>query len=108
METLNSTSSPTAQGLDATLGDNSTFNAFMVAIAEIDKSTLFDNSQDTSDTVCLLFFAIPLRNGPIQFFAALLDVAVLFAVWVLPGRGSKQPGEHRVHVQHNRGATSLV
>ena len=59
METLNSTSSPTAQGLDATQGDNSTFNAFMVAIAEIDKSTLFDNSQDTSDTVCLLLSVIP-------------------------------------------------
>ena len=108
METLNFTSSPTAQGLSATQGANSTFNSFMVAIAEIDKSTLFDDSQDASDTVCLLFSAIPLRSAPIQFFVALLDVAVLFGIGVLPGRGSKQSGEHRVHVQHNRGATSVV
>jgi len=50
VETVNFTSSPTAQGLFATQGINATFNAFMTAIAEMDKGFLFGD-QDSEDSL---------------------------------------------------------
>lgn len=53
VESLNFTSDPASQGLFATRGINSTFNAFATAIAEIDKSTL--PSENEADEVALSF-----------------------------------------------------
>jgi len=83
----------------------------MTSIAEVDYDTVFGGDDySVSDAVCL-FSSLPTphplnRTHPV--FLVLLDVAVLFRVWVLPGRGSKQPGEHRAYLSYTRGATSLV
>jgi len=56
LETRNLSSSPTSEGLVATQGINTTFNAFMTAIAEVDYDTVFGGGvSDFTDVVCFPF-----------------------------------------------------
>lgn len=62
----------------------------MTAIAEVDYDTVFGSDEDTDITVavCVLLPQVPHplnRTHPVS--AVLLVMAVLFRVWVLPGRG---------------------
>jgi hypothetical protein len=65
LETRNLTTDPASEGLVATQGINTTFNAFMTAIAEVDYDTVFGNEDyDITDDVCLFF--LPSAPHPLE------------------------------------------
>ena len=110
LETRNFTNNATSEGLITTQGINATFDAFMVAIGEVDYYALFgeDDGNDVSDTVRLFFRCPHTLNWTQPVLLVLVDVAILFRAWVLPGRGPKQSSEHRADIFHDRRATVLV
>jgi len=82
VETLNFTSSPTSQGFFATQGVNASFNAFIVAISEMDKSG-FSDGQDASDALswewqyCSQFgyFQVADPDNPVNIVSTYISVA---------------------------------